>query len=87
MIKKDWVKTLVNTPAIKQLEAQVPKYSKVGDSVFFTTEQFPWAKNLEANWYLIRQELDEVLERVGELPHGVTILLKQPQSRSLGSTL
>jgi len=77
MMKKDWVKTLVNTPAIKKLEAQVPKYSKVGDSVFFTTEQFTWANHLEANWHLIRQELDEILERVGELPNFQDIMPRQ----------
>ena len=54
---------------IKKLEALVPKYSKVGNSVFFSTEQFPWAERLEANWKLIREELDEVMEHTDALPN------------------
>jgi beta-hydroxylase len=76
-VKKDWVKAIVNTPAVKQIESLVPEYSLVGDSVFFTPEQFPWSKNLEANWHLIRQELDGVLERVGELPNFQDIMPRQ----------
>ncbi|MGC9502601.1 aspartyl/asparaginyl beta-hydroxylase domain-containing protein [Baaleninema sp.] len=74
---KDWVKTIVNTPPVRQLENLVPKYSLVGDSVFFTTEQFPWSKKLEANWHLIREELDQILDRVGELPNFQDIMPRQ----------
>ncbi|MEM7725675.1 MAG: aspartyl/asparaginyl beta-hydroxylase domain-containing protein [Cyanobacteria bacterium P01_A01_bin.45] len=51
------------------LERLVSKYSLVGESVFFDTEQFPWSKDLESNWLVIRQELEQVLERVDELPN------------------
>ncbi|MBD3883360.1 aspartyl/asparaginyl beta-hydroxylase domain-containing protein [Phormidium tenue FACHB-886] len=54
---------------IKKIEALVPKYSKVGDSVFFSKEQFPWAETLEANWQVIRQELDRVMEHADALPN------------------
>lgn len=54
---------------IKQLEGLVPQYSKVGNSVFFTPEQFPWSKMLEANWKVIREELDEVMEHTDALPN------------------
>ncbi|PSP19452.1 MAG: aspartyl beta-hydroxylase [Cyanobacteria bacterium QS_8_64_29] len=74
---KDWIKTLVDTPLIKHLERSVPKHSRIGDSRFFGTDQFPWAKRLEANWQLIRQELDGVLERVGELPNFQQIMPRQ----------
>ncbi|MBD2462548.1 aspartyl/asparaginyl beta-hydroxylase domain-containing protein [Oscillatoria sp. FACHB-1407] len=54
---------------IKTLERQVPKYSKVGNSVFFTNDQFPWSYTLEANWKVIREELDEVMEHTDALPN------------------
>jgi beta-hydroxylase len=54
---------------VKKLERLVPEYSKVGDSVFFSTEQFPWAKELEADWQVIRQELDQVLTYTNALPN------------------
>ncbi|MDX2216302.1 MAG: aspartyl/asparaginyl beta-hydroxylase domain-containing protein [Oculatellaceae cyanobacterium bins.114] len=54
---------------IKKLEGLVPQYSKVGNSVFFTTDQFPWSKMLEANWKVIREELDDVMEHTDALPN------------------
>lgn len=51
------------------IEEVVGKYSLVGDSPFFEVEQFPWAKELEANWLTIRKELDAVMERVTDLPN------------------
>jgi beta-hydroxylase len=54
---------------IKKLESLVPQYSKVGDSTFFTVEQFPWAKELEANWQVIRGELDQVMPYAKDLPN------------------
>lgn len=57
------------TPIVKKLESLVPKYSKVGDSVFFSKEHFPWADELEANWHVIRKELDQVLPYTDSLPN------------------
>jgi ornithine lipid ester-linked acyl 2-hydroxylase len=54
---------------VNYLESLVPKYSLVGDSVFFSNEQFPWADHLEANWQTIRQELDQVLPYAEALPN------------------
>ncbi|MBE9178280.1 aspartyl/asparaginyl beta-hydroxylase domain-containing protein [Oculatella sp. LEGE 06141] len=54
---------------VKKLESLVPEYSLVGDSVFFTKEQFPWVDELEANWKVIRQELDQVLQHTEALPN------------------
>ncbi|MBD2092884.1 aspartyl/asparaginyl beta-hydroxylase domain-containing protein [Microcoleus sp. FACHB-1515] len=51
------------------LQAQVPHYSKVGNSTFFTVEQFPWANDLEANWHVIRAELDRVMPHAKDLPN------------------
>jgi len=54
---------------IKKIEGLVSEYSKVGDSVFFSKEQFPWAEELEANWQVIRQELDQVMQHADDLPN------------------
>ncbi len=43
-------------------------YSAVGNPPVFDKEMFPWAKDVEAEWQLIRKELDQVLTRKGELP-------------------
>ena len=59
------------------LERLIAKNSKVSNSVFFDVEKFPWAKDLEANWMTIRQELDGVLERVDELPNFQDISKRQ----------
>lgn len=52
-----------------KLERLVAKYSLVGDSVFFTNDQFPWANEMEANWEVIRQELDQILPFAEQLPN------------------
>ncbi|WNZ23730.1 aspartyl/asparaginyl beta-hydroxylase domain-containing protein [Leptolyngbya sp. NK1-12] len=54
---------------VNYLESLVPKYSLVGDSVFFGNDQFPWSYELEANWQVIRQELDQVLPYADALPN------------------
>jgi len=56
-------------PVAEKLERAVPVYSKVGDSVFFTNDQFPWSSTLEANWKVIREELDAVMVNVDDLPN------------------
>ncbi|MGF1534903.1 MAG: aspartyl/asparaginyl beta-hydroxylase domain-containing protein [Elainellaceae cyanobacterium] len=62
---------------VPYIERAVPAYSKVGESVFFSKEQFPWATHLEAHWTTIRKELDSVLERVDELPNFQDISKRQ----------
>ena len=59
------------------LESLVAKYSLVGDSIFFSTEQFPWAKELEANWMVIQQELEQVFHYVDDLPNFQDISQRQ----------
>jgi len=73
----DWVKAIATSPVVRAIERAVPRYSKVGDRVFFEVEQFPWARDLEANWKVIRTELEDVLERVGELPNFQEIMPRQ----------
>jgi ornithine lipid ester-linked acyl 2-hydroxylase len=55
--------------AIKTIEGMVPKYSLIGESIFFDQSHFPWANHLEANWRVIRRELDQVMEYADELPN------------------
>jgi ornithine lipid ester-linked acyl 2-hydroxylase len=54
---------------IKAIESRVPEYSLIGESIFFDKSHFPWANNLEANWQVIRRELDAVLEHADALPN------------------
>lgn len=44
------------------------KYSTVGNPPVFPTDTFPWAREIEAEWKLIRAELDKIMVRKGELP-------------------
>ncbi len=50
-------------------EKLIPRYSLIGDTAFFDPNQFEWTKELEANWELIREELDEVLKYRDDLPN------------------
>lgn len=63
--------------AVPYIERLVPKYSLVGDSIFFSAEQFPWAHEFEENWTVIRQELDQVLQDVEALPNFQDISTRQ----------
>ena len=54
---------------VKKTEGLVSRYSKVGNSVFFSKAQFPWVEELEANWQVIRQELDQVMQHMEALPN------------------
>ncbi|MDY8108577.1 aspartyl/asparaginyl beta-hydroxylase domain-containing protein [Fulvimarina sp. 2208YS6-2-32] len=44
------------------------KHSAVGNPPVFATDDFPWARKVEAEWQLIRAELDTLLVRKGDLP-------------------
>ena len=44
------------------------KYSAVGNPPVYDKRAFPWAREVEAEWELIRAELDQVLVRKGDLP-------------------
>lgn len=59
------------------LEELVGQFSLVGNNAFFDTDEFPWAKELEANWLTIRKELYPIMERVTELPNYQDISSRQ----------
>ena len=49
-------------------EALNLRHSAVGNPPVYPTDTFPWAREVEAEWRLIRRELDEILVRKGDLP-------------------
>lgn len=51
-----------------KLERYIARRSLIGDSTFFDAAEFPWARELEENWKIIRRELDEVLTYREDLP-------------------
>ena len=44
------------------------KYSQLGNRPVYDAGEFPWAKDIEREWHLIRAELDSLLVRRDELP-------------------
>ncbi len=54
---------------LSQIEKLIPRYSLIGDTVFFEPQQFSWTAELEVNWKTIRQELDEILKYRDNLPN------------------
>ena len=53
---------------IKWAEGLNRKYARDGNLPVYKTATFPWAAGLEAEWPLIRRELDRLLVRKDELP-------------------
>ncbi|WP_448571520.1 aspartyl/asparaginyl beta-hydroxylase domain-containing protein [Trichothermofontia sp.] len=74
---KDLITPFVKSSLGQKLEQWAANASLVGDSAFFTREQFPWVNTLEANWQLIRQELDHILQDVDRLPNFQDIMPRQ----------
>lgn len=54
---------------LRQVQKGIGHASLVGDQPFFSPEQFPWARRLEENWRVIREELDAVMARRADLPN------------------
>ncbi len=44
------------------VERFIGRRSLVGDATFFELERFPWVAHVEANWTVIREELERVLD-------------------------
>lgn len=55
--------------ALWSIEKIMEKYSKVPTTPFLDPGQFEWTKNLEENWQLMRQELDEILKNKEAIPN------------------
>ena len=54
---------------ILQVQKLMGRYSLIGDRQFFGPVNFPWSREVEANWTTIRQELDEVMQHHDQLPN------------------
>ncbi|MDJ0724865.1 MAG: aspartyl/asparaginyl beta-hydroxylase domain-containing protein [Prochloraceae cyanobacterium] len=52
-----------------QLEKLIGDRSLIGNSVFFDPDRFNWVKDLEANWQIIRFELENILKYKDNLPN------------------
>lgn len=63
MVRRNWFYKLRD-----QVERLNERYSKVGAGTFFDASLFPWSKELEENWEIIRQELDAVLKNHDDIP-------------------
>jgi len=60
---------LVGEWLLDRLDRLVARASKLGTQAFFANEEFLWSYGLEANWEIIRAELDAVLEHREALPN------------------
>ncbi len=54
---------------IKRLERLLRRYSRVPNTPFLDSDQLPWIAELEANWPVIRGELEQVLRQRERLPN------------------
>ncbi len=53
---------------IKMVENFNVKFAKYGNPPIYENDTFPWVKEIEDNWEIIRKELDQVMERREDLP-------------------
>jgi ornithine lipid ester-linked acyl 2-hydroxylase len=72
--KSPWERTVDLTIAagervLAPIERFIGRRSLVGDATFFPLERFPWVKQVEDNWVIIREELEHVLEDHAALPN------------------
>jgi ornithine lipid ester-linked acyl 2-hydroxylase len=51
------------------IERFIATRSLVGDAAFFDTDRFPWVAEVEANWTVVREELEGVLADREALPN------------------
>jgi aspartyl/asparaginyl beta-hydroxylase (cupin superfamily) len=59
------------------IEWWMARASRVGDRTFFVPEEFPWIREIEAEWGTIREELDAVLDDREDLPNFQDISVDQ----------
>jgi beta-hydroxylase len=54
---------------LRKLEQLFADYSLIGNATFFNPEEYDWVRNLETNWQIIRQELDNLLLNIDDIPN------------------
>ena len=74
---KDYAPPLISK-FINWVESINFKYSIKGDKPIYTNDEFPWANEIEAEWELIRKELDEVMKSREDLPNFHDIDAQKP---------
>jgi aspartyl/asparaginyl beta-hydroxylase (cupin superfamily) len=72
--KSLWERTVELTIAVGErilapVERFIGRRSLVGDATFFPLERFPWVAHIEANWTVIREEVEQLLEDQAALPN------------------
>lgn len=63
----------IGVPLLNALDALIARYSACGNPAVFDHRHFPWAAELEANWEVIREELEEILRQRLSFPGMETI--------------
>lgn len=53
----------------RKLEKLIGEYSLIGNYTFFDPYTYDWVVKLEANWQIIRQEVDQLLENLDTIPN------------------
>ena len=66
---RDFIVYKVGFKLIQKYEQLIPQYSLVGDTPFLDSKEFSWTPDLENNWYIIREELDNILQYTEALPN------------------
>src|SRR5271169_5784316 len=74
MSKSLWERTVELTITLGErilapIERFIGRRSLVGDATFFPLERFPWIEHIEANWTVIRGEVEQLLAEQAELPN------------------
>jgi ornithine lipid ester-linked acyl 2-hydroxylase len=59
----------VGTRVLAPVERWIGRRSLVGEATFFDRELFPWIEHVEANWAVIREEVERVLRDRDALPN------------------
>jgi ornithine lipid ester-linked acyl 2-hydroxylase len=72
--KSLWERVVALTIALGErilapIERFIGKRSLVGDATFFELERFPWVAQVEQNWTVIRDEVEQLLEDQAALPN------------------
>ena len=64
---KKWIKRR-GKRLLRRLSGFIASQSLIGDHPVFDSAIFPWVPQLEADWRLVRKELDEVLQNWDNMP-------------------
>ncbi|MBC8031903.1 MAG: aspartyl/asparaginyl beta-hydroxylase domain-containing protein [Pyrinomonadaceae bacterium] len=69
MTRAGFLKKIIFEKVITRLNALNSRHSLVGDTPFLDSKGFPWVRELESNWSLIRKELEGIIRYREELPN------------------